>query len=235
MWRRTVKSADAVTVEAKANALGAIANAVVIPPGIDGVQFAPGLGSLRVPGRVIGVGRLLARKGYDVLIRALGRTLQSHPEVHLLIVGDGPEKQVLKQLATRLGVDAAVTFFGRVPRSDLPSLLRTAEVFCHPASWDNVPFAPLEAMGCGLPTVVSASGGLPEIVGTAGVVHRVGDDAELSAILVQLLSNPSLRETLGKAARARVLERFTWEAMCDSYIELYDSLTAMRASRSTHA
>ncbi len=232
MWRRTVKDADAVTVEAKANALGAIANAVVIPPGIDVVQFAPELGSSGVPGRVIGVGRLLARKGYDVLIRALGRTITSHPQVHLIIVGDGPEQQVLKRLAIRLGVDAAVTFLGNVPRSDLPSLLRTAEVFCHPATWDNVPFAPLEAMACGLATVVSASGGLPEIVGNAGIVHQVGDDAELSAILINLLSNPSMRENLGKAARARVLERFTWQAMCDSYIELYDSLTAMRAVRS---
>lgn len=226
--RSTIRRADAVTVEARSNAIGEISEAVVIPPGIDAVQFAPGLSTSRVRGRVIAVGRLLARKGYDILIRALARIVPFDQSAHLLIVGAGPEEESLRLLARSLGVDPAVTFVGDVPRTALPSLLRSAEVFCQPAIWDNVPFAPLEAMACGVPTVVSAAGGLPDLVGEAGVVHQVGNDSELSAILIDLLSKPSRREALGEAARARILQRFTWQIMCDSYIELYSRLAVNR-------
>ena len=127
-----------------------------------------------------------------------------------------------------MGIDSAVTFVGNIPRADLPQLLRSAEVFCHPARWDNVPFAPLEAMACGLPTVVSSAGGLPDIVGEAGMIHSVGNEEELARHLLELLSTPRLRNTLGTAARDRVVKHFTWQAMSDSYLDLYRRLAESR-------
>jgi len=229
----TFRRADAVTVEAKANAPSRRPDAVVIPPGVDIDHFTPRAQNTPVSGRVIAVGNLLGRKGYDLLIRAIARVVQHNKAVHLLLVGCGPEEISLRLLTHQLGIDSAVRFVGSVSRTQLPAYLRSAEVFCHPARWDTFPLAPLEAMACGLPTTVSAAGGLPDIVGKAGVVHQIGDDMELSTILINLLSNPSLRESLGKAARARILERFTWQAMCDSYIELYESLAEERRARST--
>jgi glycosyltransferase involved in cell wall biosynthesis len=228
MWLRTMRQADAITVEAAANLSNQHPNEVVIPPGIDEVVFCPRGKSSPVPGRVIAVGRLLSRKGYDMLIRAVARTAQSQAGAHLLLVGSGPEEKALRLLAGELGVESVVTFTGDVPRAKLPDLLRSAEVFCHPATWDNVPFAPLEAMACGLPTIVSATGGLPDIVGKAGVVHKVGDVEDLTRALLAILNSQGTRDALGQAARARILERFTWQAMSDSYFELYMRLAHIK-------
>jgi glycosyltransferase involved in cell wall biosynthesis len=224
LWLRTMRRADAITVEAAANVVDRNPNVVVIPPGIDEVQFSPHGQGLPVGGRVIAVGRLIGRKSYDLLIRAVALAIRSQRSVHLLLVGSGPEENALRLLASQLGVTAAVTFVGDVPRAQLPRLLQTAEIFCHPARWDNVPFAPLEAMACGLPTVVSNAGGLPDIVGDAGLVHVSGDVDSLAQAILRVLSSQSVRQALGEAARKRVVEHFTWQAMCDSYLKLYERL-----------
>jgi glycosyltransferase involved in cell wall biosynthesis len=236
LWRRTVRRADAITVEAEANVSNQYPNEVVIPPGIDEVLFSPQVRSVPVPGRVVAVGRLISRKGYDLLIDAVARIKQSHAAVNLLVVGSGPEENALRLLATKMGLDSAVTFTGDVPRAELPGLLRSAEVFCHPARWDNVPFAPLEAMACGLPAVVSAAGGLPDIVGKTGLVHPVGDVEGLTQALLSILTSQTTRQALGDAARARIVERFTWQAMCDSYLDLYRRLAdkKMKAHPAAH-
>jgi glycosyltransferase involved in cell wall biosynthesis len=83
-------------------------------------------------------------------------------------------------------------------------------------------------MACGLTTLVSSAGALPEIVGDAGIVHAAGDDEQLAAQLHEVLSTPRLRHSLGTAARSRVIERFTWQAMCDSYYNLYRRLVGQR-------
>jgi glycosyltransferase involved in cell wall biosynthesis len=224
LWNRTIRTADAVSVEAHANAPSGVRNVVVIPPGVDIIQFHPRPGGQPADGRIIAVGKLLDRKRYDVLIRAVSRVQRSYPQAHLLLVGSGPQEQSLRLLATQLGIGASVTFTGSIPRADLPRLLHSAEVFCHPAILDTFPLAVLEAMSSGLPTVVSSAGALPEIVGRAGVVHTVGDEEDLARQLLHVFSSGRLREALGTAARARVVERFTWQVMCDAYIDLYQGL-----------
>jgi glycosyltransferase involved in cell wall biosynthesis len=208
-------------------------NAVVIAPGIDVVQFRPSASDDAVAGRVIAVGRLLARKGIDLLIRAVAQLVPRYRQVHLLLVGSGPEEESLRRLTNELGIDSSVTFLGNVPRADVPRLLQSAQVYCHPARWDNVPFAPLEAMACGLPSLVSSAGGLPDIVGEAGIVHAAGDENALAHHLFELLSTPRLRRSLGAAARARVVEHFTWQVMCDSYLKLYRRLAETKSNVST--
>jgi glycosyltransferase involved in cell wall biosynthesis len=226
LWRRTVRRADAITVEARANVPKGHPEFGVIPPGIDVIQFRPLGRGQPTAGRMIAVGKLFDRKGYDVLIRAVGLVVQEYRTAHLLLVGTGPQEQALRSLTSQLGIDASITFIGNVPRAALPPLLQSAEVFCHPARWDTFPLAPLEAMACGLPALVSSAGAMPEIVGEAGLVHTVGDERELARQLLRVLSTPRLRQALGIAGRARVLERFTWQAMCDSYYQLYQQLAS---------
>jgi glycosyltransferase involved in cell wall biosynthesis len=196
-------------------------NVVVIPPGVDIAQFHPRKGERPVAGRVIAVGTLLDRKRYDDLIRAISRVQQAYPLTHLVLVGSGPQEASLKLLANQLGISPSVSFAGSVPRAELVNLLHSAEVFCHPAELDTFPLAVLEAMASGIPTVVSSAGALPEIVGSAGLVHEVGNEADLARQLAQLVSSERFRQELGMAARARVLERFTWQAMSDAYLDLY--------------
>jgi glycosyltransferase involved in cell wall biosynthesis len=223
---RTLQRADAITVEANTQALIGHPNVVVIRPGIDVEQFAPDDRTQPVSGRIIAVGRLIARKGYDVLIRAVARVIRRLPSTHLILVGSGPQEQSLGSLAGQLGIEASVTFTGDASREELISLLHSAEVFCHPAKWESFfPAAPLEAMACGLPMVVSSAGALPELVGNfAGFVHMSGDDEQLAGHLLEVLTNEQLRRGFGTAARDHIVRHFTWAAMCDSYIDLYERL-----------
>ncbi len=224
--RRTIRRADAITVEAHTEDLNGHPNIVVIRPGIDVDEFKPRDRGEPEAGRVVAVGRFLPRKGYDVLIRAVARVVRSLPSTHLLLVGSGPQEQSLRLLASQLGIDASVTFTGSVSRADLISLLQSAEVFCHPAKWESFfPAAPLEAMACGLPMIVSTAGALPELVGNfAGMVHTPGDDEELASNLQEVLTNGTRRRALGTAARAHIVEHFTWDTMCDAYLDLYRQL-----------
>ncbi len=227
--RRTLRRADAITVEAPSEMFSGQPNMVVIRPGIDADIFKPTSGEHRA-GRILAVGRLLPRKGYDVLIRAIGRVVKSCPSAHLLLVGSGPHERALQTLARDLGIDSSVTFAGNVSRMELIGLLQSAEVFCHPARWESFfPAAPLEAMACGLPMAVSSAGALPELVGDfAGRIHQPGDDAELAESLLEILTSRELRNAFGRAARAQIVAHFTWDGMCDSYHDLYRRLSLAR-------
>jgi glycosyltransferase involved in cell wall biosynthesis len=223
---RTLQRADAITVEAQTEAFIGDQKAVVIRPGIDVDQFKPRDQGEAEAGRIVAVGRLLSRKGYDLLIRSVGRVVRSLPSTHLFLVGSGPQEETLRSLVTQLGLDASVTFTGNVSRADLIRLLQSAEVFCHPARWESYfPAAPLEAMATGLPMIVSTAGALPELVGDfAGRVHAAGDEEQLTRDLREVLSNRLVRRALGAAARAHIVKHFTWETMCDAYFELYQRL-----------
>lgn len=229
LWRRTMARADAVTVEARSAIPTIRPDARIIPPGIDTERFTPDDGTEMVKGRIVAVGSLLYRKGFDVLIKAMARVTATYPGAHLLIVGAGVAEQPLRQLAEDSGVSFSTTFVGEIPRIELPRLLRTAELFCHPSRFDTFPLAVLEAMASGLPCLVSSCGALPEIVSAAGRVHPVGDHAMLAADILEVLGKPVARRRLAEAARVRIEEHFTWPSMCDAYARLYLSLSSLAA------
>jgi hypothetical protein len=230
LWRRTLQRADAVTVESAANAPRGLSTVAVIPPGIDIARFAPrSQQGLAVDGRIIAVGQLVQRKAYDVLFRALARARTTCSSAHLVLVGSGPEEKALRTLATDLGIASAVEFVGVLSRDALVDTLASAVAFCHPARFDSFPLAPLEAMACGLPALVSSAGALPEFVaGGGGIVHQFGDSDELAEQILILLSNRSLAAALGVQARRQVVDCYTWDRMCDAYLALYGRLGIQR-------
>jgi glycosyltransferase involved in cell wall biosynthesis len=229
MWRRTVKDADAVTVEAHANIPPERPDAVVIRPGIDTTLFKPNSAAPK-PGRIVAVGGLYRRKAFDVLIRATAVAAAGSGGLHVLIAGEGPEKETLNRLATDLGVADRITFLGRLSRRDLPDLYCSAVAVCHPARYDTFPLAPIEAMACGLPVLVSNAGALPEMVGDAGIVHSVGDVSMLAAHLASIVEDKKLRTRLGEAAREHAVRMYSLAAMCDGYLNLYRDLSALRGT-----
>jgi glycosyltransferase involved in cell wall biosynthesis len=230
MWRRTIVRADAVTVEARANIPRERPDSVVIPPGLDITRFTPD-GAAPVPGRIVAVGSLVRRKGFDVLIRAIALAGNEARSVHLMIAGEGPARSELESLAGSLHIASRVSFLGRLSRRDLPSLYRSAWSLSHPARTDNFPTVVIEAMACGLPAVVSDAGSLPEIVGDSGLVHPAEDSRALAKLLVSVIRDEHLRRTLGAAARDRALSRYSVDALCDRYLGLYRSLKLTRHRR----
>ncbi|MEB3169439.1 MAG: glycosyltransferase [Synechococcaceae cyanobacterium] len=163
---------------------------------------------------VLAVARLVHQKGLDLLIRALAELrLQPANDWRLVLVGDGPERQSLEELALREGLADRVRFEGF--QSNPGSYLARASVFVLPSRHEGMPNALLEAMAAALPVVVSdASPGPLEIVEpeVTGLVVPRGDVGALAAALGRLIANPELRERLGRGAAAR-LASLSWEVV----------------------
>jgi glycosyltransferase involved in cell wall biosynthesis len=146
------------------------------------------------------------------------------------LAGDGPERTALQRLASELGVASHTQFLGQVPRTELPTLYRSAGAFCHPARSDNFPTAVIEAMACGRAVLVSDTGALPEMVADSGLIHRAGDSIGLARQIVEVVSNEGVRRDLGLAGRARAVANYSQETMSSRYLHLYNRLEKYRRS-----
>jgi glycosyltransferase involved in cell wall biosynthesis len=171
---------------------------------------------------VVIVARLRPAKGIDVLLHALrlvGRPL-GRP-VHLVIVGDGPEEAVLKELARRVA-PGAVHFVGF--RFDVAPWYRLADVVAMPSRIEAFGVSAIEAMASGRPLVASRVGGLVEVVADRETGHLVppNDPQALAAALTGVLEGPERAEATGRAARARYERLFTNRAMVEAWLRCYD-------------
>lgn len=206
----------------------------VIYGGVDPHAFAPDTAARR--SGVLFVGRITPHKGIDRLIEALPAG------VPLTVVGseghdpDLPEREYPSFLR-RLASGRDVHFTGPVPDASLPSLYRQAAVLVLPsvgvtcygqevAVSELLGLVVLEAMASGTPTICSRLGGLPEVVehGVTGFLFEPGNVPELRERIAEVLSNPALAARMGRAARDRVLEQFTWAACADRCLEAYQGL-----------
>lgn len=149
------------------------------------------------------VARLFWEKHVDRALRALPEVLREEPKVRLFVVGDGPERKDLEELARRLGVADAVRFLGAQPREELYKYFNTGDIFISVSDRTNGGNPTVEAMYCGRPVVVLNTGGTKKLVqdGETGLV--VGEDQldDLSATILRLVRDPALRKKLGDAAR----------------------------------
>jgi len=172
----------------------------VIHEGVNTDRFKPGVAPEECgAGRILFVGRLDARKGLSVLLRALPLVRASLPYVQLLIVGSGPMEPEARQLTARTGLRDAVTFLGTVPGSSLPGYYTSADVFCAPTlGGEAFGLVLLEAMASGTPVVASDITGYNEVVthGETGLLCPPGNPTALAEALVQALTDRQLRARL---------------------------------------
>lgn len=223
-------------------AAGAPLPIAVVPPGVDTQRFRPLTGDdrskvraeLGLPpnGRVVlGVSRLVPRKGFDVLIEAAARLAPDHADLVVAIAGGGRDRSRLERLAA--GTGAPVRFLGRVPDERLPALYGAADVFavlCR-NRWagleqEGFGIVFLEAAAAGVPQVAGASGGAAEAVldGATGlVVRRPGDPVAAAGALARLLDDPSLRHRLGIEARRRAGASFDYDVLASRLRHALDS------------
>ncbi|RMF73692.1 MAG: glycosyltransferase, partial [Alphaproteobacteria bacterium] len=171
------------------------------------------------------VGRLDPVKDYDRLIAALaGLADPWRKQVAGVLIGDGPERLRLEELAREAGLGGRFLVTGRA--SDTAELLRAFDIFVLPSRFEGLSNALLEAMATGLPIVATAVGGTPELV-TAGVSAELvppADEMALKDALVGLLADPARRTALGRHALERAQGRFSVDAFVASYAALYESL-----------
>lgn len=170
------------------------------------------------------VGRLDRQKGFDVLVRAVADL----PDLHLVLVGDGPERSVLEALVDEHGLRQRVTMTGW--SSEASALMRTFDVLAVPSRWEGLPLVVLEAMLAGVPVVATPVGGVTDAVSDeqTGLLVPVDDAGELTAALARLAGDPELRSRLAAAAADVARRRFTVDAMVRSYVALHDELLRRR-------
>jgi glycosyltransferase involved in cell wall biosynthesis len=181
-----------------------------------------------VSGRMVLACRLSPEKGVDTAIRAIGLI---RDRAHLEIAGDGPERGLLEGLAGEVA-PGAVTFHGRLPRSEVLGLIGSANALLMPSRWhENQPMTILEAFACGVPVVATDLGGIPELV-TDGVTGRLvppDDPRALADAAAALVSDPAVGRDLGRAGGELARRRFSPETHLTRLTELYSAAGAVPA------
>lgn len=195
--------------------------------GVDTLKFSPFKDDIsKRSNKVIFVGRLVEKKGVDILIRAFFNVSRLLPDAELIIVGDGPQLESLKELAFQL--DLSVSFVGVKTRDQIIQLFSIVKVLCLPSitaangDAEGLGMVILEAQACGIPVITSARGGATEgiVNNQTGFAFQEGNIQQLSEHLIELLTNNNCLDEMSKNASKFVSEKFSL-ASCTQRLELF--------------
>jgi glycosyltransferase involved in cell wall biosynthesis len=178
---------------------------------------------------VIGcVALLRPQKAHHVLLRATALLVREWPDIQVLLVGDGPERQALERLARELGVDQAVRFLGY--RNDISDVLTALDVAVSCSDFEGSPAAILEYMDAALPVVATAVGGVPDLIepGVQGLLVPPQDPTALAGAIAEVLRDPARRRAMGASGRERRHAEFGIDAFMQRLEGLYVELLARR-------
>lgn len=225
---------------------GAVANVLMredhsklvhLPPGVDLTRFTPGIKSVELQKKwgiddapvIVSIGRLVARKGSDQLIKAMPDVLQRFPKSKLLLVGTGNYQKRLEKLVRNLKVQDSVIFAGRVEHELLPDYYRLGDIFAAPCrsrygglEVEGLGIVYLEASACGVPVIAGKSGGAPDAVldGKTGLLVDGRDHREVGAAVIKLLSDQPLRQKMGVDGRVWMEQLWSWEGIGARFEEI---------------
>lgn len=174
---------------------------------------------------ILAVGRLVARKGFRTLLRAMPAVLKKYPGARLVIVGRGHMKKTLKKQAEKMGVGHAVFIKSSMSFEELAQLYRTADLVAYPSYYEGQGLIPLEAMASGTPVVTVNHGPLPEMVDeSVGSLFEMGDITGLSDAIIREIEKPQVRRVKGLAGRDRVLKSFTFDKNAMDFSDIYSGI-----------
>ncbi|MEU7610071.1 glycosyltransferase [Micromonospora sp. NPDC049204] len=209
----------------------------VVPSGVNLATFAPlGPAADREPGRarILTVGRLVERKGFQTVIRAMALV----GDAECVVVGGPPEGLLetdpyarrLRALAETCGVADRVHLVGAVPREEMGRWYRSADLLVAAPWYEPFGLTPLEAMACGVPVVGTAVGGIRDTVvdGTTGDLVPARDPQALAGAIQGLLDDRIRRFAYATAARERARTRYSWAVTAERLVEVYSEVSAVR-------
>jgi glycosyltransferase involved in cell wall biosynthesis len=202
---------------------------LVIPNPVDEKKFRPSESPRK--SLIVYSGRLERRKGVHVIAEAIPAVLKAFPEAEFLFAGadgidyDGTDwrDKLLSLVPTERREQLR---FEQRTREELVRAYQEATVCILPSVWENFPYALLEAMSCGAPVIASETGGFPELIedGVSGFLVPVNDAGALAARIIELLSEPCLRQSLGQNARRRVENSFSARQVVPSMLAAYRTI-----------
>lgn len=185
------------------------------------------------------VGRMVPKKGFDVLIRALAEPALRECSVTVLMIGEGDDKAAWQQLAQDLGVAERIRWLGNVPKTEINVYYNLADLLINPAvnrPADGLNVCVLDAMSCAKPVIGSDAAGNPLAIvdGETGLITPEGDAAALAAAIRRLAESPALREQFGAAARQRIEQEIGWPPLARRYIRHFQRILGEKADARTH-
>lgn len=209
----------------------------VIPMGTDLRGLFVLDGSPRSPAEILFVGRLVPGKGVDILLRALPAILARKPDATLTVVGGGPERDKLADLAQRLCVGERVSFIGPVAHAALAAHYRRAALLVLPSREEGFGLVLVEALGCGCPVAASDLPAIRGLLneGQAGRLFRSGDAGDIALAVAELLADGDARNALAERGRQHVLSRYDWDATAQRYATLLMPRTPTNECGAGHA
>ena len=207
---------------------------VRLAPGIDIEHFSPAKKNPRIRHElglddkkvIVSVGRLVHRKGQDFLIDALPLISQKIPNVHLLLVGEGPYRAEIEKRSVALGVRDRITFIGRVQHSELPEYICAGDIFAMPSrsrlaglEVEGLGIVYLEASACGLPVIGGTSGGAPDAVleGETGFSVDGTSAPAIAEAAIRLLEDAQYSAQLGEQGRQWIIDQWRWEIWAEKF------------------
>lgn len=225
IWRkaafRSVCSEDLVRLGKEADASSEF---LCIPNGVETERFKPIQRAENPKIKILFIGRLIPRKGFQRVIQALPkvRKLVKKP-FEVEVVGTGAHRPELDKLAEEYKVSELIRYVGMVPYNELEKSYQYADIFVLTSLSEGMPSVILEAMGCGLPIIASNVGGNNEIVheGQNGFLIEGEDVNTLANRLADLINNDELRKQMGMKSREIALE-YDWKNIMAQYKELYE-------------
>lgn len=171
------------------------------------------------------VGRLCKQKNLPMLFRAVAKIKHDFPEVKVLLVGDGPERKALENLARRLSLDGIVVFVGNVPNDKLKSFIRIAQALILCSFYEGTAKVIKEAAFAGTPTICTDISGADDVVihGKTGFIIPVGNITSLSGAMERFLRENDLSEKMGQTALQFMQVRFNYAEILDSIVAIWKS------------
>jgi teichuronic acid biosynthesis glycosyltransferase TuaC len=173
---------------------------------------------------ILMVGNLLAGKGQELVLRAIGKLVSLFPNLQCRIIGEGSDQGRFEKFAKELGIGNRVHFFGRRSRTDVAEAMRRCTVFALPSRYEGLGCVYLEAMATGKPVIACRGQGIDEIIqhGSNGWLIPVDNLEELVQGLQLLLGDPTLRLQMGNAARKTIVEGFTMLGQAEKLLRIYE-------------
>lgn len=207
----------------------------VCPMGVDLVStFRPVEKTERDDNTILFVGRLVEKKGVFILLDAINILIQDYPDLELLIVGDGPERDKLEERCEVLNIVDSVKFRGALNQEQLPKIYTQATMAVMPSIIDSrndqegLGLVAIEAMGCGTAVIISALPAVQDIVedGVNGILVQPGNANALANAIKNLLVDKNTREIIASRARQSVIEKFDWQVAVKKYLAVIESICA---------
>lgn len=208
----------------------------ILPDGIDTENFNPNIDGESIKKKygefIFSSGRMVERKGFIYLIKAMPGILKEFPSTKLVISGEGPEKEKLEKEAKRLGIENSIVFPGFIPEELFPRHMKASTVFVLPSIVDSRGDSEgsatilLEAMACGTPVVGTRVGGMPYAIkdGIGGYLVEQKNPSKLAEKICLLLEKKDLRKKLGVCGREYIEREFSSQIVAEKYIQIFKRL-----------